>query len=91
MTIWPGWKTSFAGTASPSAAAWRRTAGAAKYSARHARESEDHRQQRAGAAGAAQRPDMYRSALAPLAWWVWVSFAAANLIDLAVQGRDRSP
>ena len=32
---------------------------------------------------------MYRSALAPLTWWVWVAFAAANLIDIAVQGRDR--
>lgn len=35
------------------------------------------------------RPDMYRSALAPLTWWVWVAFAAANLIDIAVQGRNR--
>jgi Bacterial PH domain len=32
---------------------------------------------------------VYRSALAPLTWWVWVAFAAANLIDIAVQGRDR--
>jgi hypothetical protein len=24
-----------------------------------------------------------------VAWWVWLAFAVANLIDLAVQGRDR--
>jgi len=33
-------------------------------------------------------PDTYRSPLAVLAWWVWLAFAAANLIDIAVQGRD---
>ena len=42
-----------------------------------------------GQPGRPTRPDMYRSALAPLTWWVWVAFAAANLIDIAVQGRDR--
>ena len=26
---------------------------------------------------------------AAIAWWVWLLFAAGNLIDLAVQGRDR--
>jgi hypothetical protein len=31
---------------------------------------------------------MYRSPIAPLVWWVWVAFAAANLADLAVQGRN---
>ena len=41
------------------------------------------------APGQPARPDMYRSALATLTWWVWVAFAAANLIDIAVQGRDR--
>uniref|UniRef100_UPI002608B276 PH domain-containing protein n=1 Tax=Trebonia sp. TaxID=2767075 RepID=UPI002608B276 len=30
----------------------------------------------------------FRSPLAVLIWWVWVLFAIANLIDLAVQGRD---
>jgi Bacterial PH domain len=34
------------------------------------------------------KPEMYRSPVAPLMWWVWVVFAAANLIDLAVQGRN---
>jgi hypothetical protein len=34
------------------------------------------------------KPDLYRSPVAPLVWWVWVLFAGANLIDLAVQGRD---
>ena len=42
-----------------------------------------------GQPGRPTRPDMYRSALAPLTWWVWVAFAGANLIDIAVQGRDR--
>jgi hypothetical protein len=36
-----------------------------------------------------RRPDTYRSARALLAWWVWLAFAVANLIDIAVQGRDR--
>lgn len=34
------------------------------------------------------KPEMYRSPIAPLVWWVWVAFAAANLADLAVQGRN---
>ncbi len=34
------------------------------------------------------KPEMYRSPIAPLVWWVWVVFAAANLADLAVQGRN---
>jgi Bacterial PH domain len=32
---------------------------------------------------------MYRSPFAVLIWWLWVLFAVGNLIDLAVQGRDR--
>lgn len=31
---------------------------------------------------------VFRSPAAVIIWWVWVLFAAANLIDLAVQGRD---
>ena len=31
---------------------------------------------------------VFRSPGALAAWWLWVLFAAANLIDLAVQGRD---
>jgi hypothetical protein len=31
---------------------------------------------------------VYRSPVAVAAWWLWALFAAANLIDLAVQGRD---
>jgi hypothetical protein len=42
-----------------------------------------------GEARQARRPDSYRSALALLAWWVWLAFAVANLIDIAVQGHDR--
>lgn len=46
----------------------------------------------AGKFGSFRRPDgkpeMYRSPVAPLIWWVWVLFAAANLADLAVQGRN---
>jgi hypothetical protein len=30
----------------------------------------------------------FRSVIAVIVWWVWVLFAVANLIDLAVQGRD---
>ena len=32
---------------------------------------------------------VFRSPFAVVAWWVWAAFAVANLIDLAVQGRDR--
>jgi Bacterial PH domain len=31
---------------------------------------------------------VFRSPAATAIWWVWVLFAVANLIDLAVQGRD---
>src|SRR5580704_9668287 len=34
-------------------------------------------------------PQVFRSPTAIIVWLVWVLFAAANLIDLAVQGRDR--
>lgn len=37
---------------------------------------------------AAQPPDVYRSSVPVVVWWVWVAFAAVNLVDLAVQGRD---
>jgi hypothetical protein len=40
----------------------------------------------AGHPGGQQR---YRSPFAVVIWWLWVLFALANLIDLAVQGRDR--
>jgi len=37
-----------------------------------------------------ERPDrqVFRSPAAAAVWWVWALFAAGNLIDLAVQGRD---
>lgn len=38
--------------------------------------------------GVRAKPDLYRSPVAPLVWWIWAAFALANLIDLAVQGRD---
>ena len=44
------------------------------------------RKKRAEATGG---PQVFRSATAILVWWVWVLFAVANLIDLAVQGHDR--
>jgi hypothetical protein len=44
------------------------------------------RKKRAGATGA---PQVFRSPTAIIVWWVWVLFAVGNLIDLAVQGRDR--
>jgi len=33
--------------------------------------------------------EVFRSPAAVVIWWVWVLFAVGNLIDLAVQGRDR--
>jgi len=33
-------------------------------------------------------PQVFRSPTAVAIWWLWVLFAVANLIDLAVQGRD---
>jgi hypothetical protein len=59
--------------------------------------SADQEQTTAGsrAAGAAARqasdgagPLTLRSPFAAAIWWVWLVFALANLIDLAVQGRD---
>ena len=43
------------------------------------------RKKRADATGGAQT---FRSPTAVVVWWIWLAFAAANLIDLAVQGRD---
>jgi hypothetical protein len=43
-------------------------------------------QKRAKAAGG---PQTFRSPTAVIVWWVWLLFAAANWVDLAVQGRDR--
>ena len=45
------------------------------------------REKRAEAAGGLQT---FRSPTALIVWWVWLLFAAANLIDLAVQGRDHT-
>lgn len=42
----------------------------------------------AGPGAVRAKPDLYRSSAAPIVWWVWLAFALANLIDLAVQGRD---
>jgi hypothetical protein len=39
-----------------------------------------------GAAAAGR--EVFRSPAAVAIWWVWVLFAVANLVDLAVQGRD---
>ena len=39
-------------------------------------------------ADAASGPQTFRSPTAVVIWWVWLLFAAANLIDIAVQGRD---
>jgi hypothetical protein len=43
------------------------------------------REKDASAAGGRQT---FRSPTAVILWWVWLLFAAANLVDLAVQGRD---
>jgi uncharacterized membrane protein YgcG len=37
---------------------------------------------------AAPDTQVFRSPVAAAIWWVWLVFAAANLVDLAVQGRD---
>jgi Bacterial PH domain len=39
-------------------------------------------------ADAVSGPQTFRSPTAMVVWWVWLLFAVANLIDLAVQGRD---
>ncbi len=39
-------------------------------------------------ADAAGGPQTFRSPTAVVVWWVWLLFAVANLIDLAIQGRD---
>jgi hypothetical protein len=44
------------------------------------------RKKRAEATGG---PQVFRSATGIIIWWVWILFAVANLVDLAVQGRDR--
>ena len=44
------------------------------------------REKRAEATGG---PQVFRSPTAVIVWWVWVLFAVGNLVDLAVQGRDR--
>ena len=43
---------------------------------------------RAKSADAAGGRQTFRSPTAIILWWVWLLFAAANLVDLAVQGRD---
>ena len=43
------------------------------------------REKRSGVSSGLQT---FRSPTALIIWWVWLLFAAANLIDLAVQGRD---
>jgi Bacterial PH domain len=45
------------------------------------------RKKRAEATGG---PQVFRSPTAVIIWWVWILFAVANLVDLAVQGRDHT-
>ncbi len=35
-------------------------------------------------------PQTFRSTTAVMVWWVWLLFLAANLVDIAVQGRDHA-
>jgi hypothetical protein len=42
------------------------------------------------AASGVGKPQVFRSPTAVLVWWVWALFAVANLVDLAVQGRDHA-
>ena len=46
-------------------------------------------QARVGQAHAMTAKRTFRSPFAVLIWWIWAVFAAANLVDLVVQGRDR--
>jgi hypothetical protein len=46
-------------------------------------------QARAPQADAMTARKVFRSPFSVVIWWIWVVFAAANVIDLAVQGRDR--
>ena len=41
-------------------------------------------------ADALGEPQTFRSPTAVVVWWVWLLFAAANVVDLAVQGRDHA-
>jgi Bacterial PH domain len=45
------------------------------------------RKKRAAAGGG---PQTFRSPTAIVIWWIWLLFAVANLVDLAVQGRDHT-
>ena len=44
---------------------------------------------RAGQAQPMTGRRVFRSPFAVVIWWIWAVFALANLVDLAVQGRDR--
>ncbi len=52
------------------------------------------KQEPARPAGGADRPGspskVFRLAGPVAMWWIWVVFAAANLVDLAIQGHDRT-
>ena len=39
-------------------------------------------------ATAGGKPETFRQSTALVIWWVWAVFAAANLVDIAIQGRD---
>jgi hypothetical protein len=43
---------------------------------------------KAGTTSGEGSSQMFRSPVAVAIWWLWVLFAAGNVIDLAVQGRD---
>lgn len=44
----------------------------------------------AGGTGVPSEPKVFRLQGALIAWWVWVAFAVANLVDLAITGRDHT-
>jgi hypothetical protein len=48
-----------------------------------------HQDQAAASGQADGTTRVFRSPVAIAVWWIWVLFAVANLIDLAVQGHDR--
>lgn len=47
-----------------------------------------HQDQAAASGQEGGTRQVFRSPVATAVWWVWVLFAVANLIDLAVQGHD---
>ncbi len=88
-TIWPGWRTSCAGTGLLSARQGGCASGAPDGQIGRGQIDRGGAAEARGDVTQGPPPETYRSPLALVVWWVWLAFAVANLIDIAVQGRDR--